>query len=72
MRVSFLCAGLRFIVFGACLFAAAAPAVAAPHIDFVETTQHIGKMEQHTSREATFRYVNTGDEPLIIEKAEST
>jgi hypothetical protein len=50
---------------------APAPALAAPHIDFVQTEQHIGKMEQHTSRECTFRFVNTGDAPLIVEKTEA-
>jgi len=66
----FACAGGLFAV-AAVIAGAPAPALAAPHIDFVQTEQHLGKMEQHSTRECTFRFVNTGDAPLIVEKTEA-
>lgn len=66
----FACAGGLFVA-AAVIAGAPAPALAAPHIDFVQTEQHLGKMEQQSSRECTFRFVNTGDAPLIIEKTET-
>jgi hypothetical protein len=47
-------------------------AAAAPHIEFLASEQHLGKMEQNTSKQTTFHFVNSGDAPLVINKTETT
>ncbi len=69
-------AALATLAAGACIaFADAArprAAAAAPHIEFVETEHHLGKMEQHSSKSYTFLFANSGDAPLIVTKTETT
>lgn len=69
-------AALCVIAAGACFAIADAsrplPAAAAPHIDFLETEHHLGKMEQHSAKSHTFLFTNSGDAPLIVTKTETT
>jgi len=61
---------------GACIALAGAAfpraAAAAPHIEFLETEHHLGKMEQHSAKSHTFLFANSGDAPLIVTKTETT
>ncbi|MFN0152438.1 MAG: DUF1573 domain-containing protein [bacterium] len=69
-------AAFATLIAGSCIAAADAArprdAIAAPHIEFLETEYHLGKMEQHSAKSHTFLFTNTGDAPLTVTKTETT
>jgi hypothetical protein len=59
--VCFLCAGI-----------ALAQEVKGPRIEIKEIQHDFGKVPQGTVANHVFEFRNTGDEPLIIERVQST